>query len=95
MTAQGKAPPFHWEPGDASCWGVGLDAAFLGLYGISRDDAAYLPRTLPVVHRKDEAAHGTCRTKHFILEPYDVLTSAIPHQTLLGPPPPDSRCRKP
>ncbi len=72
-----------------------LDAAFFHLYGISRDDTAYILDTFPVVRKKDETAHGEYRTKRVILEIYDKLAEAsrtgVPYQTLLDPHPADFR----
>lgn len=72
-----------------------LDAAFLHVYGFSRDAADYVMETFPIVKRKDEAAHGDYRTKRVILEMYDAMADAIrtgiPYQTRLAPPPADPR----
>jgi hypothetical protein len=47
--------------------------------------------TFPIVKRKDEAAHGTYRTKDTILSIYDEMAEAIrtgkSYQTRLDPPP--------
>ena len=40
---------------------------------LSRADAAYILDTFPIVRRKDEAAHGTYRTRDTILALYDEL----------------------
>jgi hypothetical protein len=40
-----------------------MDAAYFHLYGIERDDVAYVMDTFPIVHRKDEATYGEYRTK--------------------------------
>ena len=37
------------------------------LYGLSREDAAYILDTFPIVPRHDEAAFGHYRTKAMIL----------------------------
>jgi len=68
-----------------------LDAAFLHLYGVSRDDARYLLETFSIVRRKDEARYGEYRTMRLILEVYDAMAKATetgePYQTVLDPPP--------
>jgi hypothetical protein len=55
--------------------------------------------TFPIVKRKDEAKHGSYRTKETILQIYDALAEAIasgqPYQTLLDPPPADPACCHP
>ena len=76
-----------------------LDAAFFHLYGINRDDAAYILDTFPIVKRKDIAAHGSYRTQETILRIYDALAEAQPtgqpYQTLLNPPPAAPKCCHP
>jgi hypothetical protein len=54
----------------------------------------------PIVKRKDEAKfNGDYRTKHVILEIYDVLAASMQtgkaYQTRLDPPPADPRCCHP
>lgn len=55
--------------------------------------------TFPIVKRKDEAAHGTYRTKDTILEIYAALAEAQrtgqPYNTRLNPPPADPRVAHP
>ena len=92
-------PPFRWDEARRYLLRCELDAAFFHLYGISRDDAAYILDTFPIVKRKDIAAHGTYRTQETILRIYDALSEAQrtgqPYQTLLDPPPADPRCCHP
>src|SRR5690606_33822645 len=68
-----------------------LDAAFFHLYGIERDDVAYIMETFPIVKKKDLQAHGSYRTKDTILDIYDAMAKAIEtgelYQTVLDPPP--------
>jgi hypothetical protein len=42
-----------------------------GLYGLTRDELAYILETFPIVRRKDEAQYGEYRTKRMVLEAYD------------------------
>ena len=44
-----------------------MDALYFHLYGLSRDDAAYILSTFPIVQREDEARFGTYRTRDLIL----------------------------
>ena len=37
------------------------------MYGLSREDAAYVLESFPIVRREDEAAYGTYRTRELIL----------------------------
>jgi len=92
-------PPFRWDDARRFLLRCELDAAFFYLYGINRDDAAYILDAFPVVRKKDEAAHGEYRTKRVILEIYDRMAEAIrtgvPYQSLLDPPPADVRAAHP
>lgn len=92
-------PPFRWDPDRRFLLRCELDAAFFHLYGLERDDVAYVMDTFPIVRRRDEQAHGEYRTKRVILEIYDELAEAIatgrPYQTRLDPPPADPRVAHP
>ena len=76
-----------------------LDAAYFHLYGIARDDVAYILDTFPIVKRKDIAQHGEFRTQRVILEIYDEMAAAmrtgVPYATRLDPPPADPRMAHP
>jgi len=92
-------PPFRWDEERRFLVRCELDAAFFHLYGIARDDVAYIMGTFPIVKRKDEATHGHYRTRDTILEIYDALQHAIdtgePYATRLNPPPADPRVAHP
>ncbi len=68
---------------------IELDAAFFHLYGLNRDDTAYIMDTFPIVRKNDEKAHGEYRTKRVILEIYDEMAEAVrtgvPYRTRLMP----------
>lgn len=95
-----SGPPFRWDEARRFLLRCELDAAFFHLYGLNRDDTAYILDTFPIVKRKDEAKfNGDYRTKRVILEIYDAMKPAMdsnqPYQTLLNPPPADPRCCHP
>ncbi|MDI3420125.1 Eco57I restriction-modification methylase domain-containing protein [Streptomyces luteolus] len=71
-----EGAPFRWDEDRRAIIRAELDALFFHLYGISREDAAYILDTFPIVKRKDEAAHGTYRTKDLILAEYDRMAAA-------------------
>jgi hypothetical protein len=48
-----SGPPFRWDESRRFLLLCELDAAFFHLYGINRDDAAYILDTFPIVKRKD------------------------------------------
>jgi hypothetical protein len=84
-------PPFHWDDERRALLRAELDAALFHLYGVERHDVDYILETFPVVKRKDEAVHGTYRTKDLILDVYDRMAEAqrtgTAYQTVLDPPP--------
>lgn len=86
-------PPFRWDEQRRAQLRAELDAAYFSLYGLDRDDTAYMLDTFPIVRRKDEAAHGEYRTKRLVLEAYDALAEAARTGTAyvspLDPPPGD------
>lgn len=88
-------PPFRWDKERRFLLRCELDAAYFHLYGIDREDTAYIMDTFPIVRRKDEEAFGEYRTKRVILEIFDDMAEAIysgtPYQTRLDPPPADPR----
>jgi len=106
-----SGPPFVWDEARRFQLRCELDAAFLHLYGLNRDDTAYILDTFPIVKRKDEARTaeknaagevikpGRYITKDTILEIYDALADSTqtgqPYQTRLDPPPADPRCCHP
>ncbi|NJM12280.1 MAG: hypothetical protein HC889_10685 [Synechococcaceae cyanobacterium SM1_2_3] len=90
-----NGPPFRWDEPRRFLLRCELDAAFFHLYGIERDDVAYIMDTFPIVKRRDEAAHGSYRTRDTILEIYDAMMGGQSYQTRLDPPPADSRCCHP
>jgi hypothetical protein len=85
-----EGPPFVWDPARRFALRCELDAAFFHLYGIARDDIAYVMDTFPIVRRHDESAFGEYRTKRAVLETYDALAKAAasgkPYVSPLGPP---------
>ncbi len=83
--------PFRWDEERRFLLRCELDATFFHLYGIERDDVAYILETFPIVKRKDVKEHGEYRTKRVILEMYDAMehaaSTSMPYQTRLDPPP--------
>jgi hypothetical protein len=84
-------PPFRWDADRRFLLRCELDAAFFHLYGVSRDDAAYILDTFPVVRDRENKEYGEFRSKRAILEVYDSLAEAAqrnqPYSTRLDPPP--------
>ncbi|MEU5121880.1 Eco57I restriction-modification methylase domain-containing protein [Streptomyces asoensis] len=68
--------PFRWEPDRRAVIRAELDALFFHLYGITRDDTAYILDTFNVTRDNDIKAHGEYRTKNLILAEYDRMAAA-------------------
>ena len=60
-------PPFRWDEEERRHLRARLDALYFHLYGLTRDDAAYVLSTFPIVRREDEAQFGVYRTRDLIL----------------------------
>ncbi|MFP3942233.1 MAG: hypothetical protein ACLF0P_18210, partial [Thermoanaerobaculia bacterium] len=56
-----------WDEDDRRHRMARLDALFFRLYGIARDDAAYILDQFPIVQREDEQTHGRYLTRDLIL----------------------------
>ena len=67
--------PFPWDQEDRRHLRARLDACYFHLYGLSRDDAAYILSTFPIIQRQDEAQFGHYRTKARILAYMNALSA--------------------
>ena len=83
--------PFRWNSERRFTIRCELDAAFLHIYGVNRNDAISVMETFPIVRRKDEERYGTYKTKDTILEIYDSIAESKlagrPYETPLRPTP--------
>jgi hypothetical protein len=70
-TAGDTPAPFVWDEERRAVLRAELDALYAHLYGLTRDELAYILDTFPIVKRKDEAEYGEYRTKRMILEKYE------------------------
>ena len=52
-----------------------LDALYFHLYGLDKDDAAYVLDTFPIVRRHDETQFGRYRTRDLVLAYIDALSA--------------------
>ena len=68
-------PPFIWNEEERRHLRARLDALYFHLYGLPRDDAAYILDTFPIVRRHDEAAFCHYRTKDMVLAYYNALAA--------------------
>lgn len=70
-------PPFKWDEARRAQLRADLDGLYGHLYGLTRDELAYILDTFPIVRRKDEAKYGEYRTKRMVLEAYDKLEDEV------------------
>ena len=68
-------PPFIWNEEERRHLRARLDALYFHLYRLSREDAAYILDTFPIVRRHDKAAFGHYRTKAMVLAYYNALAA--------------------
>ncbi|MFG3009008.1 Eco57I restriction-modification methylase domain-containing protein [Streptomyces cinerochromogenes] len=68
--------PFRWDPDRRAVLKAELDAYFFHLYGVSRDDTAYILDTFNVTRDNDVKEYGRYRTKDLILAEYDRMAAA-------------------
>lgn len=73
---RGHWSPFRWDADRRAVIRAELDALFFHLYGITRDDTAYILDTFNVTRDNDVKAHGEYRTKTLILAEYDRMAAA-------------------
>ena len=62
-----EGEPFAWDEEDRRHRMARLDALFFELYGLGREDAAYVLEQFPIVREEDEKAHGRYLTRDLIL----------------------------
>ena len=70
-----EGPPFVWNEEDRRHLRARLDALYFHLYGLSREDAAYVLDTFPIVRREDEKRFGRYRTKGMVLAYMNALSA--------------------
>ena len=70
-----EGQPFVWDEEDRRHLRARLDALYFHLYGLSREDAAYVMDTFPIVRRDDEKRFGKYRTKEMVLAYMNALSA--------------------
>ena len=70
-------PPFRWDPERRALLRADLDAAFMHMHGLNRQEAEHVLNSFFVVRKYDERDHGEYRTKRLVLEAYDCMAGAI------------------
>jgi len=69
--------PDRRDTGDRAQVRAEIDAYVAHLYGLSRDDFAYILETFPVLKKKELQAFGEFRSKRKCLEEYDRLEKVL------------------
>jgi hypothetical protein len=69
--------PFVWNEERRAVLRAELDGLYAHLYGLTRDELAYILDTFPIVRRKDEEKYGEYRTKRMVLEAFESLRPLI------------------
>ncbi len=77
-------PPFSWHEEERRHLRARLDALYFLLYGLSRDDAAYVLGTFPIVRRQDEAEFGRYRTSELVLAYMSALAAGDTDSVVAG-----------
>ena len=65
--------PFVWNEERRAHLRAELDALYAHLYGLTRNELAYILDTFPIVRRKDEDRWGEYRTKRLVMEAFESL----------------------
>jgi hypothetical protein len=63
--------PFLWDENERFYLQCELDAIFAHLYGLSKEEVAYILETFPIVKKKDIFKFNCFRTKETVLKLYD------------------------
>jgi len=72
-------PPFRWNGERRALLRPDLDAAFLHVYGLDREESEHVLDSFFVVRKYDERDFDEYRTKRLILEAYDRMATAGAH----------------
>jgi hypothetical protein len=70
-------PPFRWDPERRGLLRADLEAGFLHVYGLARDEAEHVLDSFPIVRKYEERDLGEYRTRRFALKAYDRMAAAI------------------
>ena len=67
--------PFRWDEGRRAQLRAELDAAYLHLYGLTRDEAEHVIDSFFVLRKNEERTCGEFRTRRLVLEAYDAMAA--------------------
>ncbi|PRY35110.1 Eco57I restriction-modification methylase domain-containing protein [Umezawaea tangerina] len=69
-----KGAPFQWDESRRAQMRAELDAAYLHLYGLSREDAEHVIDSFFVLRKNEQRKYEEFRTKKLVLTAYDAMT---------------------
>jgi hypothetical protein len=75
-------PPFRWDEARRAQLRGKLDGLYAHLYGLSREDFAYILATFPVLQKNEERKYGKYRAARLALAAYDALAGLVGAETL-------------
>ena len=75
--AEHDRTPDRRDTGDRARLRAEIDAYVAHLYGLTRDEFAYILDTFPVLKRKEEQAFGEFMSKRKCLEEYDRIATIL------------------
>lgn len=73
------------DDGDRAQLRAEIDALVAHLYGLTKEEFAYILDTFPVLRRKEEQMFGEYRTKRMCLEEYDRFARIIDKEKIFNP----------
>jgi Eco57I restriction-modification methylase len=79
-------PPFRWDEGRRAQLRAELDAAYLHLYGLTRDEAEHVIDSFFVLRKIEERTCGEFRSRRLVLAAYDAMATGS-FTSPLDPPP--------
>jgi hypothetical protein len=78
-------PPFRWDEDRRAQLRAELDAAYLHLYGLNRDEAEHVIDSFFVLRKIEERTCGEFRTRRLVLGAYDAMATGT-YTSPLDPP---------
>jgi hypothetical protein len=69
-------PPFRWDPDRRALLRADLDASFLHIYGLDREESEHVLDSFPVTRKYEERDFCEYRTKRLVLKAYDRMAEA-------------------
>lgn len=76
--------PFVWDMEDRLRRRARLDAVYMLLYGVTREDAGYILDTFPILKRAEEESYGRYRTRDLVLRYMAALEAGNPNAAVEG-----------